>query len=68
MKHPPKYFLTFWMSKCILKIIPTEVKDLFRNYERNAKKLLTAHSHRKFNETCLNNNLLPNYSNIYVYM
>ena len=59
--------ITLWFSKIVLKIIPNDVKEVFRKYEKEARKLLTAHSHRNFNETCLNNNLLPIYSNIYIY-
>ena len=63
-----KKAITLWFSKIVLKIIPDDIKDAFRKYERQARKLLTAHSHRKFNETCLNNNLLPIYSNIIIYI
>ena len=68
--YPPKtvHFLTFWTSKIILKVLPPEILDIFRKLERTSKKLLTAKSHRSFNETCFNNDLLPNYSILYIYI
>ena len=45
-------------------IIPTEIKQLYRKYEKNKLKLTTLIAHRLFNETCINNNLLPIYTNV----
>ena len=61
-------FIVIWMSKVILKILPADIKSLFRLIEKNAIKLCTLKSHQAFNSTCLNNNLLPNYTNIYIYI
>ena len=53
-----------WLSKVILKIIPADIKMLYRNVEKSNIKLCTIMSHYTFNTTCLNNNLLPNYTNV----
>ena len=53
------------MSKVITKLINGNVRKLFRNIEKKSIKLIVTKSHRAFNECCLNNNLLPNYTNIY---
>ena len=54
MKTSTNKLLTLWLSKIILKVIPADTKTVFRNYERNSRKLVTSYSHRKFNESCLN--------------
>ena len=53
-----------WVSKVILKISNRDMIHAYRVLERNTVKLIRTTSHRNFNETCLNNNLLPNYSKI----
>ena len=65
----PRHVISFWLSLIILKTLPTEIKQLYRKYEKNKLKLTTLIAHRLFNETCINNNLLPIYTNIiYVYI
>ena len=75
MKRPLKInkqemlsIITFWLSKVILKISDLNIKNKFRKLERISLKIAAVKSHLMFNETCLNNNLLPKYTNIYVYM
>ena len=63
-----KSFATLWMSKAITKLIHGNVRKLFRDIEKKSIKLIETKSHRAFNECCLNNNLLPNYTNIYIYI
>ena len=63
-----KSFATLWMSKVITKLIIGNVRKLFRDIEKKSIKLIETKSHRAFNECCLNNNLLPNYTNIYIYI
>ena len=58
-----KHF-TLWLSKIMFKQLTPEAKTIFRKLEKNSIKLLNAKAHRLFNETCLNNNLLPTYTNI----
>jgi hypothetical protein len=60
-------FLTFWLSKVILKISNNNIKLKFREIEKRSIKLLEVKCHRIFNETCINNNLLPTYTNIYIH-
>ena len=50
------------MSKIILNIINRECLIKFRNLEKNKIKLVTVKSHLLFNITCVNNELLPNYT------
>ena len=50
-----------------MKIIPTEVKIKFRNLEKISLKYSASKAHRQFNITCINNKLLPIYTNIYIY-
>ena len=54
--------LTKWLSKIILKISCPDALHAYRILERNSIKLAKLSSHRNFNRTCLNNDLLPNYS------
>ena len=60
--------ISFWLSKLILKILKSNEKSLFRFLEKTTIKLLEIKLHRLFNETCLNNDLLPIYTNIYIYI
>ena len=53
-------------SKTIVNSLEHDVKKTFRKLERTSIKLITAIDHHSFNETCLNNSLLPNYSYIYI--
>ena len=48
------------------KIINENVRKLFRDIEKKSIKLIETKFHRAFNEWCVNNNLLPNYTNIYI--
>ena len=53
-----------WLSFTILRSTPLQLKFYFRNIEKKSIKLEKVKSHRSFNETCLINGLLPNYTNI----
>ena len=53
-------------SKTIVNSLEHDVKKTFRKLERTSIKLITTIAHNSFNETCLNNSLLPNYSHIYI--
>ena len=63
-----KKYIILWLTRCILKILKNEEKTLFRNIERNKIKLIKAEEHIKFNEQCLQHNLLPTFTNIYIYI
>ena len=63
-----RHLFTFWLSKIILKIIPSDTIIIFRKLEKEEIKLLSLKAHRLFNETCLNNNVLPKYTDIYMCM
>ena len=49
----PRHVISFWLSLIILKTLPTEIKQLYRKYEKNKLKLTTLIAHRLFNETIL---------------
>ena len=55
-------YITRWMSRCILNIVPYDVKLIFRKCEKSNKKYIDLVMHREFNKICLKENLLPNYS------
>ena len=53
--------------RVIFKVLNQECKKLYWKLERTSIKQISARAHRSFNETCLNNKLLPPYTNIYMY-
>ena len=56
------------LSFSVLNACSDEQKSKFRLCERTLLKITCISSHLSFNETCVNNNLLPTYTNIYVYI
>ena len=64
-------FLVLWASRIVFETAITSnesLKNKFREAERTSIKLIETESHRSFNECCLINNLLPIYTNIYIYI
>jgi len=59
-------YIVKWLSFIILKNTNRDVLKLFRDLERIKIKLVKKRSHLVFNQTCLNNKLLPTYTNIYI--
>ena len=51
-----------------LYIQPDNIKKQVRNIENLVKKLAKARVAIVFNKTCLNENLLPTFTNIYIYI
>ena len=51
-----------------LYIQPDNIKKQVRNIENLEKKLDNARVAIVFNKTCLNKNLLPTFTNIYIYI
>ena len=47
---------------------PSECKKFVRELENTTKKVINARNAVLFNETCIANNLLPRYTNIYIYI
>ena len=45
-----------------------EPKTIIRHIEQTTKKLIKAKYALAFNKTCINENILPKYSNIYIYI
>ena len=56
-------FIIQWYSRSIFNFQPFEIKQLFRKIERKSKQLITNNLHQEFNNICLNENLLPIYTN-----
>ena len=61
-------FIIQWYSKSIFNFQHSEIKQLFRKIETKSKQLITNNLHQEFNNICLNVNLLPIYTNIYIYI
>ena len=61
-------FIIQWYSRSIFNFQPSEIKQLFRKIETKSKQLITNNLHQEFNKICLNENLLPIYTNIYIYI
>ena len=59
-------FIIQWYSRSIFNFQPSEIKQLFRKIETKSKQLITNNLHQKFNNICLNENLLPIYTNRYI--
>ena len=54
---------------CRVSILqPDNIKKHARNIEDQEKKLANARVAIVFNKTCLNENLLPTFTNIYIYI
>ena len=56
-----------WWSFIVLKTSDSLTKRKFRDIEQLSSKLVSLESHRKFNESCLINDLLPIYTNVRLY-
>lgn len=59
-----KDIISYWLSKIILKICNNEILTKFREIEKRNEKLIETRSHRLFNLCCINNGLLPSYTNV----
>ena len=56
-----------WLSKIILKIVNRDVAAAFRNIERILVRLTKTRYHLRFNESCIQHELLPTFTNIKLY-
>ena len=48
--------------------LQTNAKKVIRKIERTERKLQKAKSALVFNETCINEDILPKYTNMYIYI
>jgi len=48
----------------LLHLLTTEAKEIFRTVEKTKRRLIARKYSGLFNNCCLNEELLPNYSNI----
>jgi len=63
-----KYILFYvikWRSLTILKSMDEDEKNKFRKLEKQYKKMIKAQLDLEYNEICLNNDILPKYSNVF---
>ena len=61
-----KTVISTWFSHIIFKISSNELKSHFRKIESTSIKLIETEAHHHFNECSIINNLLPNYTDIYI--
>ena len=57
-------FVSTWLSYVVFRTLPDETKKIFRNFQKTRKKYVSVDLHRKFNEICLKEDLLPIYTDI----
>ena len=57
-------YLIKWLSFVILKTCEESERREYRKLEKLTTKLIRTICHLRFNETCLNDNLLPTYTNV----
>ena len=60
-------FLTLNFGQ-LLYLLDDELKNTIRNLEKQKKQIISAQYGILFNQTCLNEELYPAYSNIYIYI
>ena len=61
-------FAIYWYSKRVFNTHNNSTKLIFRKLETERRKFTEEKLHQKFNEICLKENLLPTYTNIYIYI
>ena len=61
------FYFTKWYSKIVFKFLEENIKTKYRLLEKTSIRLITTRSHRDFNQTCYNNNLLPSYTDIRIH-
>ena len=57
-------YLSKWLSKIIIRTCSANIKEKFRKIEKQWLKLVKLECHLAFNEACMNNDLLPVYTNV----
>ena len=60
--------LAKWLSKVIPKTPTRKNLSIFRALERPSIKLMIALSHLLYDETCSNNNLWSQFTNLYLFL
>ena len=60
-------FLTLNFGQ-LLHLLDNELKNIIRNFEKQKKQIISAQYGILFKQTCLNEELYPAYSNIYIYI
>ena len=60
-------FLTLNFGQ-ILHLLDNELKNIIRNFKKQKTQIISAQYGILFNQTCLNEELYPAYSNIYIYI
>ena len=60
-------FLTLKFGQ-LLHLLDNELKNIIRNFGKQKKQIISAQYGKLFNQTCLNEELYPASSNIYIYI
>ena len=60
--------ISHWLSKVILRTCSDECKLIYRKFEKFKIRITNGRFHLQFNLACINNDLLPTYTNIYIYI
>ena len=61
-------FLTLNFGQLLHLLNNEELKNKIRNFEKQKKKVISAKYGILFNQTCLNEELYPTFTNIYIYI
>ena len=61
-------FVIIWLSRIILNLVSPDNKLIFCKLENFEKKKISTQLHRELNQTFLKENLLPKFTNIYIYI
>lgn len=65
LKNKNKYVMSFGN---LIYQLTNECKTIIRHIEQTTKKLIKAKYALAFNKTCINENILPKYSNLNIYI
>ena len=60
-------FLTLNFGQ-LLHLLDNDLENIIRNFKKQKKQIISAQYGILFNQTCLNEELYPAYTNIYIYI
>ena len=60
--------ISHWLSKVILSTCSDNSKLIYKKFEKLKFRITNEWFHLQFNLACINNDLLPTYTNIYIYI
>ena len=68
IKMKIRNFVIFWLFRIALNLVSLGNKATFHKLENFERKKISTELHREFIQICLKENLLPKYTNIYLYI